>query len=217
MEESKPTYCSAIGRRWLICVETNQNNGLFQFVTVQAFLESMICLRNAEQEGKPKLTLLVYNFQGFNGYFVLNQLYRKDMSPQQIVNRETKTPVFGIDPAQNQIHRQLESFLMPLADFLKAFCLQEGAKGFFPTCSTDPNTKRMWGLCLTSIITTQTEGAKNVATPLAGGMTVITLKHLAFSRRFNFASKDKLTKKKDQILIKDLISYIWKNRTKKQG
>ena len=90
MEESEPTYCSAIGRRWLICVETNQNDGLFQFVTVQAFLESMICLRNAEQEGKPKLTLLVYNFQGFNGYFVLNQLYRKDMSPQQIVNRETK-------------------------------------------------------------------------------------------------------------------------------
>ena len=113
MEESKPTYCSAIGRRWLICVETNQNDGLFQFVTVQAFLESMICLRNAEQEGKPKLTLLVYNFQGFNGYFVLNQLYRKDMSPQQIVNRAMKTPVFGIDPAQNQIQRQLEPFPMP--------------------------------------------------------------------------------------------------------
>ena len=194
MEESKPTYCSAIGRRWLICVETNQNDSRFQFVTVQAFLERMICLRNAEPEGKPKLTLLVYNFQGFNGYFVLNQLYRKDMSPQQIVNREMKTPVFGIDPAQNHIHRQLESFPMPLADLLTAFCLQEEAKGFFPTCSKDPNTTRMWGLCPTSIITTQTAGAvwvvimsrrrddvdvDVVATPLAGGMTIITLKHPA--------------------------------------
>ena len=107
------------------------------------------------------------------------------------------TPVFGIDPTQNQIQRQLEPFSMPLADFLKAFCLQKEAKGFFPTFSTDPNTKRMWGLCPTSIITTQTAGAKNVATPLAVGMTVITLKHPASSRRFNFASKDKLTKKKD--------------------
>ena len=217
MEKSKPTYCSAIGRCWLICVETNQNDGRFQVVTVQAFLEWMICLRKAEPEGKPKLILLLYNFQGFNGYFVLNQLYRKDMSPQQIVNRAMKTPVFGIDPAQNQIHRQLEPFPMPLADFLKAFSLQEEAKDFFPPFSTDPNTKRMWALCPTSIITTQTAGAKNVASPLAGGMTVITLKHPAPSSRFNFASKDKLTKKKDQILIKDLISYIWKNRTKKQG
>ena len=178
-------------------METNQNDGRFQVVTVQAFLEWMICLYNAEPEGKPKLILLVYNFQGFNGYFVLNQLYRKDMSPQQIVNRAMKTPVFGIDPAQNQIQRQLEPFPMPLADFLKAFCLQKEAKGFFPTFSTDPNTKRMWGLCPTSIITTQTAGAKNVVTPLAVGMTVITLKHPASSRRFNFASKDKLTKKKD--------------------
>ena len=125
MEESKPTYCSAIGRRRLICVETNQNDGRFQVVTVQAFLEWMICLRNAEPEGKSKLIFLVYNFQGFNGYFVLSQLYRKDISPQQIVNRAMKTPVFGIDPAQNQIQRQLEPFPMPLADFLKAFCLQE--------------------------------------------------------------------------------------------
>ena len=198
-------------------METNQNDGRYQVVTVQAFLEWTICLHNAEPEGKPKLILLVYNFQGFNGYFVLNQLYRKEMSPQQIVNRAMKTPVFGIDPAQNQIQRQLERFPMPLADFLKAFCLQKEAKGFFPTFSTDPNTKRMWGLCPTSIITTQTAGAKNVVTPLAVGMTVITLKHRASSRRFNFASKDKLTKKKDQILIKDLISYISKNRTKKQG
>ena len=132
MEESKPTYCSAVGRRWLIYEETNQSDGRFQVVTVQAFLEWMICLRNAEPKGKPKLILLVYNFQGFNGFFVLNHLYRKDMSPQQIVNGAMKTPVFGIDPAQNQIHRQLEPFPMPLADFLKAFCLQEEAKRFIP-------------------------------------------------------------------------------------
>ena len=143
MEESKPTYCSAIGRRWLICEETNQSDGRFQVVTVQAFLEWMICLGNAEPKGKPKLILLVYNFQGFNGYFVLNQLYCKDMSPQQIVNRAMKTPLFGIDPAQNQIHRQLEPFPMPLADFLKAFSLQEEAKGFFPPFSTAPNTKAL--------------------------------------------------------------------------
>ena len=130
MEESKSTYCSAIGRRWLIYEETNQSDGRFQVVTVQVFLEWVICLRNAEPKGKPKLILLVYNFQGFNGYFV-----RKDMSPQQIVMRPIKTPVFGINPAQNQIHRQLEPFPMPLADFLDAFCLQEEAKGFFPPSS----------------------------------------------------------------------------------
>ena len=35
--------------------------------------------------------------------------------------------------------------------------------------------------------------------------------------KFNFLSKDQLTKKKDRILIKDLISNKWKYRTKKQG
>ena len=34
---------------------------------------------------------------------------------------------------------------------------------------------------------------------------------------FNFLSKDQLTKKKDRILIKDLISNKWKYKTKKQG
>ena len=35
--------------------------------------------------------------------------------------------------------------------------------------------------------------------------------------KFNFQIKDQLTKKKDQILIKDLISYKWKIKQKKQG
>ena len=35
--------------------------------------------------------------------------------------------------------------------------------------------------------------------------------------RFNFLSKDQLTKKKDRVLIKDLISNKWKYKTKKQG
>ena len=34
---------------------------------------------------------------------------------------------------------------------------------------------------------------------------------------FNFLSKDQLTRKKDRILIKDLISNKWKYKTKKQG
>ena len=34
---------------------------------------------------------------------------------------------------------------------------------------------------------------------------------------FNLLSKDQLTKKKDRILIKDLISNQWKYKTKKQG
>ena len=36
-------------------------------------------------------------------------------------------------------------------------------------------------------------------------------------RLFNFLSNDQLTKKKDRILIKDLISNKWKYKTKKQG
>ena len=32
--------------------------------------------------------------------------------------------------------------------------------------------------------------------------------------KFNFQIKDQLTKKKDRILIKDLISYNWKYKTK---
>ena len=39
----------------------------------------------------------------------------------------------------------------------------------------------------------------------------------AFFRRVNFWSKDQLTKKKDLILIKDLISNKWKFKQKKQG
>ena len=39
----------------------------------------------------------------------------------------------------------------------------------------------------------------------------------AFFRRVNFWSKDQLTKKKDLILIKDLISNKWKFKQKQQG
>ena len=39
----------------------------------------------------------------------------------------------------------------------------------------------------------------------------------ALFRRVNFWSEDQLTKKKDLILIKDLISNKWKFKQKKQG
>ena len=37
----------------------------------------------------------------------------------------------------------------------------------------------------------------------------------SFMTKFNLESKDQLTKKKDRILIKDLISYNWKYRNKR--
>ena len=92
----------------------------------------MICLYNAEPEGKPKLILLVYNFQGFNGYFVLNQLYRKDRSPQQIVNRAMKHSGVWNWPNSKSNSTTAWTFFHAFGRLPQSLLFAEGGKRFLP-------------------------------------------------------------------------------------
>ena len=126
-----------------------------------------------QNEGRFKLIVVTYNSQGFIGYFILNQLYRKGISPQQIVNR-AKLLCSELTPFKMIFIGRLNFFPCLWRNSSRPLVCRRRHKACSPTSSIDPTTKRMRGLCPTSIITTQTAGTKNVATPLTGGTTVIT-------------------------------------------
>ncbi len=72
---------------------------------------------------------VAHNFQGYDAYFILEELYREGMKPDQIVNG-AKILSMSIP---NITFKDSMCFLqMPLSSFPKSFGLREQKKGFFP-------------------------------------------------------------------------------------
>ncbi|KAL9984521.1 hypothetical protein ACROYT_G006824 [Oculina patagonica] len=72
---------------------------------------------------------VAHNFQGYDAYFILEELYREGVKPDQIVNG-AKILSMSIP---NITFKDSMCFLqMPLSSFPKSFRLTEQKKGFFP-------------------------------------------------------------------------------------
>ncbi len=109
----------------LICAMVSDTEYKFEGEScVASFLE---CLRSLAQDND--VIAVAHNFQGYDSYFILNELYRQAVCPEQIVNgsKILSMSIPGITFKDSMCFMQ-----MPLSSFPKAFGLTEQKKGFFP-------------------------------------------------------------------------------------
>ena len=117
----------------LLCAETDQNDQQFTFegeTCVTDFLHWVHQLSHQEEPPVEQVIVVAHNFKGYDGYLILEELYRQHASNlQQIVNG---AKILSLELPQIKFIDSLNFFPMPLSDFTNTFGLTELKKGFFP-------------------------------------------------------------------------------------
>lgn len=95
---------------------------------MQEFLHWVHTLAN--DETLDKVIVVAQNFKGYDGYFILEVLYKQHTSNlQQIVNG---AKILSLELPNKRFIDSMNFFPMALANFPKTFGLNESKKGFFP-------------------------------------------------------------------------------------
>ncbi|KAL9952108.1 hypothetical protein ACROYT_G039315 [Oculina patagonica] len=111
----------------LICAMTTNSEEEYQFEGETCVKDFLDWLREIAEDSK--VIAVAHNFQGYDAYFVLDELYRQGICPDQVVNG-AKILSMSIP---NITFKDSMCFLqMPLSSFPKSFGLTEEKKGFFP-------------------------------------------------------------------------------------
>ena len=126
----------------LVCAETSLNEQRHQFPSMQEFMACVWQLRVTEP-GRHPFVLIAHNFQGYDGYLLLEELYKQAVAPSQIVNRAKLLSVSI--PGGIKFIDSLNFFPMALASFPQTFGLREEAKGFFPHFLNVPTLQQYVG------------------------------------------------------------------------
>ena len=87
--------------------------------------------------------MIAYNFQGYNGYLLLKELYQEAVVPSEIINGAKLLSVSI--PGGIKFIASLNFFPMALASFPQTFSLREEAKGFFPHFFNVPTLQQYVG------------------------------------------------------------------------
>ena len=115
----------------LVCAETDQNDTQFTFEgkdCVPDFIQWVHSLAN--QEDVEKVIVVAHNFKGYDGYFILDELYKQRTSNlKQIVNG---AKILSLELPNIKFIDSMNFFPMALSNFPKTFGLNEMKKGFFP-------------------------------------------------------------------------------------
>jgi hypothetical protein len=102
-----------------------------------------------------KTTFIAHNLQAYDGYFILQYLYKQGVTPQ-IITRGAKVLSLTVSKLNIKFIDSLCFIPMKLAHVPKTFGLPDLQKGYFPTFLTARKTRTMWGQCLRSNFTIQT-------------------------------------------------------------
>ena len=111
--------------------DTDQNDVQFTFQgkdCIPDFLQWIYTLSN--QEDVQKVIVVAHNFKGYDGYFILEDLYCQHATNlQQIV---TGAKILSLELPNVKFIDSMNFFPMALSNFPKTFELDELKKGFFP-------------------------------------------------------------------------------------
>ena len=126
----------------LVCAETSLDDQRYQFPSMQEFMAWVWHLRVTDPGRRP-FVVIAHNFQGYDGYLLLEELYRQAVVPSQIVNGAKLLSV--AIPGGIKFINSLNFFPMALASFPQTFGLREEAKGFFPHFFNVPTLQQYVG------------------------------------------------------------------------
>ena len=117
----------------LVCAETNEEDTSYVFsgaTCIEQFLAWLQTLTQTDDvEYLRHVIAIAHNFQGYDSYFILEELYKQCVCPKQIVNG---AKILSMSLDHIKFIDSMAFLQMSLASFTKAFGLQELKKGFFP-------------------------------------------------------------------------------------
>ena len=119
----------------LVCAETDQNNARFTFKGIHCIYEFLQWVHNvANQPNVEKVIVVAHNFKGYDGYFILKELYKQHVT--NLANCEWSKN-FEPRDSQCQIHWLYELFSNGIIELSKNIWnpwIEE--RIFFPISST---------------------------------------------------------------------------------
>ena len=117
----------------LVCAETNEEDTSYVFngpTCIEQFLTWLQTLTQTDDvEYLRQVSAVAHNFQGYDSYFILEELYKQCVCPVQIVNG---AKILSMSLDHIKFIDSMAFLQISLASFTKAFGLQELKKGFFP-------------------------------------------------------------------------------------
>lgn len=117
----------------LLCAETSVSPDPIHFsgpTCIEHFLEWMDNLTNTDVPDLQRQVIAVaHNAQGYDSYFILEELYKQCVCPEQIVNG---AKILCMSIEHIKFIDSVAFLQMPLASFPKSFGIHELKKGFFP-------------------------------------------------------------------------------------
>ena len=125
----------------LIC-ETDEEEEPIEFHGTGFVAEFLEFVEECTEEDERSVTVVAYNFQGYDGYFIVNNYYGNNQIIEQIRN-DAKLVEVRHDSVR--FIDSLSFFQMPLSAFPKTFGLTELKKGFFPHLFNVPDNQNYVG------------------------------------------------------------------------
>ena len=153
----------------LLCAETHRNDQQYAFwgdTCVSDFLQW--CYLLAHQADVNQLVVVAHNFKRYDGYMVMEALYKEHVTELHHIVNGAKILTLSIPNIK--FINSLNFLPMALADFPETFGLTELTKGFFPIFSISGKMKCMWAIYPIENITTRTACHPHVRNNLTDSM-----------------------------------------------
>ena len=115
----------------LVCAETDQNDAQFTFKGQHCIQELLQWVHTiANQPNVEKVIVVAHNFKGYDGYFILEKLYKQHVTNlSQIVNG---AKILSLEIPNVKFIDSMNFLPMALSNFPKTFGIRELKKEFFP-------------------------------------------------------------------------------------
>ena len=125
----------------LIC-ETDEEEEPIEFHGTGCVAEFLEFVEECTEEDERSDTVVAHNFQGYDGYFIVNNYHGNNQIIEQIRNG---AKLLEVRHDSVRFIDSLSFFQMPLSAFPKTFGLTELKKGFFPHLFNVPDNQNYVG------------------------------------------------------------------------
>lgn len=128
----------------LICYASAENETIYHqrgTNCIQDFIKKLL----EWKKGKQELYIFFHNIRGFDGIFIIKELFEMNLKMERVLSTGQKTLYF--EPRKkSKFKDSLSFFNMPLDEFTKTFNLQELKKGWFPHKFNTPENLEYEGM-----------------------------------------------------------------------
>lgn len=115
----------------LVCAETDEDDTQYSFTGEKCVEDFLKWVQGKANKKKiSKAIVVAHNFKGYDGYMILEELYRQHATNINLIVNGAK--ILSIDLPQIKFIDSMNFFPMALSNFPKTFGLHELKKGFFP-------------------------------------------------------------------------------------